>query len=582
MSRFRMSRARTPRSGDPKRSPSLSFRARAAQARAPRARPAWLHRPRGRRALVLKVALAGAVVLALIIAVWPDDDTHGGHGGPADNKAASSALPSPSPIYPISSSPRTIPSVREHRPARGPGYRPVDSTRVIVDAGSGSLADEGKLLAQELGADYALGGQPREGDILLALTPPPTGEKAVPESYTLTTRDRRVRISGSDDAGVFYGTRTLKQALKGGGVMPEGVVEDRPDKPQRGLNLDIARKPYTEAWIEDQLRQMADLKLNQLGLHFSDDQGFRVESASHPEIVSRDHLSKRDVQRIVALATKLHITVIPEIDSPGHLGAVIAAHPDLQLRDKDGKAVQGTVDIANPESGRIVDDLLREYADLFPGAYWHLGGDEYQALVVKAPATPETTYPALATAARAAYGPKADIEDLATGWLNDRAAVIRSVNAGRTVKAWNDGFFAGGKVAADQGREVEYWTGKEGGQRPPEDLLAEGRALVNLNDEYLYYVLGEPNDFKYPTGKRIYEEWTPLVLRGTKPVDGRYAGQILGGRFAVWSDVPGAATEEQVARGIRLPLRATAQKLWDARNPAMDWEEFKSLADRLS
>ncbi|WP_237550161.1 glycoside hydrolase family 20 protein [Streptomyces sp. SID1034] len=528
--------------------------------------------------MVLKVAVAGAAVLALIIAVWPDDDTHGGHGGPADNKRASSALPSPSPIYPISSPPRTIPSVREHRPARGPGFRPVDATRVIVDVNSGSLADEGKLFAQELGADYVLGGQPRAGDIELALSPPPAGQKAVPESYTLTTRDRRVRITGADDAGVFYGTRTLKQALKGGGVMPEGVVDDRPDEPQRGLNLDIARKPYTEAWIEDQLRQMADLKLNQLGLHFSDDQGFRIESAGHPEIVSRDHLSKRDVQRIVALATKLHITVIPEIDSPGHLGAVLAAHPDLQLRDKDGKAVKGAIDIANPASGRIVDDLLREYADLFPGTYWHLGGDEYQALAVK---SPETSFPGLAAAARDKYGSKADIRDLATGWLNDRAAVLRSANAGRTLKAWNDGFFAGGEVAADQGREVEYWTGKEPDERAPEELLAQSRSLVNLNDEYLYYVLGEPNTFKYPTGKRIYEEWTPLVLRGTKPVDGKYAGQILGGRFAVWSDVPGAQTEEQVARGIRLPLRATAQKLWDARTPAMDWEDFKALADRL-
>ncbi|MFC3259369.1 beta-N-acetylhexosaminidase [Streptomyces xanthochromogenes] len=573
-----MSRARKTGSEDPERSSSPSSEARASQPRAPRSRPAWLHRPRGRRALVLKVAVAGAAVLALIIAVWPDDDTHGGHGGPADNKRASSALPSPSPIYPISSPPRTIPSVREHRPARGPGFRPVDATRVIVDVNSGSLADEGKLFAQELGADYVLGGQPRAGDIELALSPPPAGQKAVPESYTLTTRDRRVRITGADDTGVFYGTRTLKQALKGGGVMPEGVVDDRPDEPQRGLNLDIARKPYTEAWIEDQLRQMADLKLNQLGLHFSDDQGFRIESAGHPEIVSRDHLSKRDVQRIVALATKLHITVIPEIDSPGHLGAVLAAHPDLQLRDKDGKAVKGAIDIANPASGRIVDDLLREYADLFPGTYWHLGGDEYQALAVK---SPETSFPGLAAAARDKYGSKADIRDLATGWLNDRAAVLRSANAGRTLKAWNDGFFAGGEVAADQGREVEYWTGKEPDERAPEELLAQSRSLVNLNDEYLYYVLGEPNTFKYPTGKRIYEEWTPLVLRGTKPVDGKYAGQILGGRFAVWSDVPGAQTEEQVARGIRLPLRATAQKLWDARTPAMDWEDFKALADRL-
>ncbi|MFI6049107.1 glycoside hydrolase family 20 protein [Streptomyces violascens] len=581
MSRFRMSRARTPGPGDPKRSSSPSSEARASQPRAPRSRPAWLHRPRGRRALVLKVALAGIAVLALIIAVWPDDDTHGGHGGPIDNKRASSVLPSPSPIYPISSPPRTIPSVREHRPARGPGFRPVDSTRVIVAAGSESLADEGKLLAQELGVDYATGGQPREGDIALALTPPAKGQKAAPESYTLTTRDRRVQITGPDDAGVFYGTRTLKQALKGGGVMPEGVVEDRPDKPQRGLNLDIARKQYSAAWIEDQLRQMADLKLNQLGLHFSDDQGFRIESSSHPEVVSRDHLSKREVQRIVALATKLHITVIPEIDSPGHLGAVLAAHPDLQLRDKDGKPVRGAIDIANPESGRIVDDLLREYADLFPGAYWHLGGDEYQALAVKAPATAETAYPSLAAAARARYGPKADIEDLATGWLNDRAAALRAAGTGRTFKAWNDGFFPGGKVAADQGREVEYWTGKEPGERAPEEYLAEGRPLVNLNDEYLYYVLGEPGSYKYPTGKRIYEEWTPSVVRGTKSVDAKYAGQILGGRFAVWSDNPGAQTEEQVARGIRLPLRATAQKLWDARTPAMDWEEFKALADRL-
>ncbi|MER0447843.1 glycoside hydrolase family 20 protein [Streptomyces sp. Edi4] len=519
-------------------------------------------------------------MLALIVAVWPDDDTQGGHGGPIDSGSLASALPTPS-IYPISSPPRTIPSVREHRAARGPGFRPGGSSRVIVAVGSESLADEGKLFAQELGAAYALGGQPRAGDIELSLSPPPAGQQVVPESYTLTTHDRRAWITGADDAGVFYGTRTLKQALKGGGVMPEGVVKDRPDKPQRGLNLDIARKPYTETWIEGQLRQMADLKMNQLGLHFSDDQAFRIESESHPEIVSRDHLSKRDVQRIVSLATKLHITVVPEIDSPGHLGAVIAAHPDLQLRDKDGRAVKGAIDIANPASARIVDDLLREYADLFPGPYWHLGGDEYQALVVRAPATPETTYPGLAAAARDKYGPKADIKDLATGWLNDRAETLRSADAGLTFKAWNDGFFPDGQVAADQGREVEYWTGKENGARPPEDFLAEGRRMVNLNDEYLYYVLGEPNTFKYPTGKRIYEEWTPLVLRGTKPVDAKYAGQILGGRFAVWGDIPGAQTEEQVARGIRMPLRATAQKLWDTRPPAMAWEEFKSLADRL-
>ncbi|MFI1175465.1 family 20 glycosylhydrolase [Streptomyces melanogenes] len=525
----------------------------------------------GRGALVARVAVAAAAALVLTVLVWPEDDTHGGHGGRPDPKPGASS--SPAQIYPLSSPPRTIPSVRQHEPARGPGFRPVAATRVVVPTGSEALADEAQLLAEELDKEYAQGAAPRPGDIELALDPK---AKATPESYTLTARERTVRITGPDEAGVFYGTRTLKQALRDGGVMPEGVVEDWPDRPQRGLNLDIARKPFTAGWIEARLREMADLKMNQLGLHFSDDQGFRIESASHPEVVSRDHLSKREVERIVALARRLHIEVVPEIDSPGHLGAVIKAHPALGLRSATGRTVQGAVDIANPEAARFVDDLLREYADLFPGAYWHLGGDEYLALMAK---NPEATYPGLAAAARAKYGPKGDIADLATGWLNDRAATLRPY--GKKFKAWNDGYFKGTSVAPDPAREVEYWTGKELGARPPEEYLAEGRKTVNLNDEYLYYVLGEPNAFKYPTGRRIYQEWTPLVLRGTRPVAARYSDQVLGARFAVWCDYADAQTQDQVARGIRMPLRATAQKLWDPRTPAVDWEEFKELADKL-
>ncbi|CAM5413713.1 hypothetical protein SNARM312S_00029 [Streptomyces narbonensis] len=150
--------------------------------------------------------------------------------------------------------------------------------------------------------------------------------------------------------------------------------------------------------------------------------------------------------------------------------------------------------------------------------------------------------------------------------------------AGKTAKAWNDGFFRGGVVTADQRIEVEYWTGKEIGARPPAEYLAEGRKVVNLNDEYLYYVLGEPNQFTYPTGRRIYEQWTPLVLRGTTPVPARYDPQILGARFAVWCDLSRAQTPTQVANGIRLPLTALAQKVWDPRKPTLTWDQFRALA----
>ncbi|MEU0145414.1 glycoside hydrolase family 20 protein [Streptomyces sp. NPDC006288] len=521
-----------------------------------------------RGTLVAGAAVAAAAAVTLTVVVWPDSSDPGTRSGGA---ASAPTSPSPTRSYPLSTTPRSIPAVREHTPARGPGWEPAgDSAVVVTDPG---LADEAKLLAKELKIGYRGEKSARAGDIELALS---SSDKGDPESYTLKTADGRVTISGPGQAGVFYGTRTLKQSLSADDTVPEGVVRDTPDRPQRGLNLDIARKHYSAGWIEDRLREMADLKLNQLGLHFSDDQAFRIESDTHPEVVSQEHLTKAEVRRIVELAQSLHITVVGEIDSPGHLGAVLRAHPDLQLRDTQGVARKGAIDISEPESAKIVDDLLREYAELFPGGWFHVGADEYQALTVS---DPQASYPQLAAAARKKYGADATVQDLTEGWLNDRAAVIRK--AEKIPKAWNDGFFSGGSVTGDKGIEVEYWTGKEIGARPPQDYLAEGRKVINLNDEYLYYVLGEPNDFVYPTGKRIYEQWTPLVLRGTEPVAERWSKQILGGRFAVWGDFPNAQTQAQVAAGIRMPLNAVSQKLWDPGKPELTWTDFKALADKV-
>ncbi|MEW2636029.1 glycoside hydrolase family 20 protein [Streptomyces sp. NPDC048389] len=531
----------------------------------------WL----SRRIRLAGVATVSAAVFSLTLAGCSDEGAPGPGSPPPDRAGTTSkaAAPSPSPTrtHPVSEEPATIPSVRSHQAARGPGWSRTADSGVVVAKGSEALSDEGRLLAQELKLTYRGAVAAGAGDVELALA----GDGAA-ESYTLTTSGGRVRITGPDEAGVFYGTRTLKQAVRSGGSMPEGVVRDRPDRPQRGLNLDIARKHFTAEWIEDRLREMADLKLNQLGLHFSDDQAFRIQSDSHPEVVSEQHLTKDEVRRILALADRLHITVFGEIDSPGHLGAVLRAHPQLQLRNTQGTPRRGAIDISQPDAARIIDDLLREYTALFPGAWFHVGADEYQALTVSNPAA---SYPQLARAAVQKYGAGATIEDLAEGWLNDRAEVVRE--AGKTPKAWNDGFFGGGEVTVDKGIEVEYWTGKEIGARPPVEYLAEGRRVVNLNDEFLYYVLGEPNQFTYPTGRRIYEQWTPLVLRGTRAVPEKYSAQILGGRFAVWCDLANAQTQDQVAAGIRRPLQATAQKLWDPRQPERSWQSFDQLAREL-
>ncbi|GAB3655477.1 hypothetical protein GCM10028832_39460 [Streptomyces sparsus] len=443
---------------------------------------------------------------------------------------------------------------------------------MVVDP-DGPLVDEARTLARELGIGLSA-GPAAAGDVELVLR---EGTEGGREGYVLRTRDGRVTVAGSAEAGVFYGTRTLLQSVRDRGRMSEGVVRDRPDRPQRGLMLDIARKHFPAEWIEARIRRMADLKLNQLQLHLSDDQAFRVESSSHPEIVSEAHLTKEEVRGIVELAESLHITVIPEIDSPGHLGAVLKAHPELQLRGRDGKPVRGAVNIADPRAARLVDDLLREYAELFPGRYWHLGGDEYRPLTA---ADPGASFPGLLKAARERHGPQATVQDLATGWLNDRAAVVTGMD--RIPQVWNDGMHRGGTVRPSKDRQVAYWTGKEIGARQPQEYLDEGWNLVNLNDEYLYYVLGEPQQFTYPTGERIYREWTPAVLRGTQPVSEDVSGpdRVLGGRFAVWCDLADAQTTEEVAEGIRLPLAATAQKLWDPEEPALSWEDFTELAER--
>ncbi|MFJ9813841.1 glycoside hydrolase family 20 protein [Streptomyces sp. NPDC101151] len=535
-----------------------------------------------RKQAVIAVAFAGTVALGVGVGVWASADGGGSPAGgvaqassdpastAASSRAATPSSPAPSRSYPLSRAPRTIPAVRSHTPARGPGWRPQRGERVVVN--DPQLADEGKLIAGELGLAYA--GEKndvRAGDLRLAL-----GGGGNPESYTMTVRGGRIDISGPADAGVFYATRTLKQEVHGGRTAPEGVVRDEPAKPVRGFMLDIARKPFTASWIEDRIRELGDLKFNELGLHFSDDQGFRIESSSHPEIVSKDHLTKAQVKQIVGLAAARHITVVPEIDSPGHLGAVIAAHPDLQLRNVNGVATRGAIDISKGASAKIVDDLLNEYAGLFTGNQWHLGGDEYQALTV---ANPQASYPQLAAAAQQKYGSGATVADLATGWLNDRAATVRAHD--RTMRAWNDGFFRDTSVQPAKDLQVAYWTGKEIGARPPVEYLSAGRKVINYNDEFLYYVLGQPQTFVYPTGQRIYEQWNPRVLRGTAAVPAGYDGQILGGTFAVWSDLANAQTQDQVAAGIRMPLRATVQKLWDPGAPELSWTEFKALADRL-
>lgn len=523
------------------------------------------------------VAAVTAVVAVPLLLTSGCSDS-GGSGSSGSSGGSGGAANSPAPTRPshIGPAPVSVPSVRDWRSQRGPGWELSKSTRVVADAGS-PVAAEGRLLARQLKVPFSE-GPARTGDVALNLDPSVRGKTGA-EGYVLTSQQGQVKITGAAASGVFHGTRTVLQSARARGGIGDGVAHDRPDRSQRGLLLDVARKHYTAGWIEDRIREMGELKLNQLQLHLTDDQGFRIESRSHPEVVSKQHLTRAQVRHILKVADSRHVTVIPEIDSPGHLGAVLRAHPEFQLKDASGAPTRGAVDVGSPAAAGLVDDLLREYARLFPGRYVHLGGDEYPALLKR---DPEASYPGLASVARKRYGEGATVRDLATAWLNGRVKTVR--DAGKTPEVWDDGMFAGGRVRPHRERQVGYWTGREPGKRDPADYLREGRKTVNLNDEFMYYVLGQPNNFRYPTGRRIYRDWSPAVLRGTRPVPDSLSGpsHIPGGRFAVWGDIADAQTPQQVADGIRMPLAATAQKLWVPGKPEESWADFKKTVKKVS
>ena len=120
------------------------------------------------------------------------------------------------------------------------------------------------------------------------------------EGYALTIAETGVTIGARTTAGWFYGGRTLLQLR--GKPLPIGRATDRPVQRDRGMMIDVGRRFYPRAWLIARINELAGLKLNLLHLHLSDDQGFRVASRSHPEIVPKDHLTVADIGALQAVA----------------------------------------------------------------------------------------------------------------------------------------------------------------------------------------------------------------------------------------------------------------------------------------
>jgi hexosaminidase len=282
------------------------------------------------------------------------------------------------------------------------------TARILVEPGVDELAAIGRSLAERLRLPtghalpvLAARRTPAPGDLILTTA----GSDATlgEEGYELVVTPDYVKIAAPRPAGVFYGVQTLRQLLPpaaerpdrqpGPWLIPALEVRDQPRFPWRGFMLDVARHFF---WV-DEVKRLIDLlaayKLNTLHLHLTDDQGWRLEILSWPRLAEvggsaavgggpGGFYTQAEFAEIVAYAQERCVTVVPEIEMPGHTGAALASVPDLNADGiapplYTGTEVGRTTLCAGKEiTYRFVDDVMRELAALTPGPYLHIGGDE--------------------------------------------------------------------------------------------------------------------------------------------------------------------------------------------------------------
>lgn len=226
------------------------------------------------------------------------------------------------------------------------------------------------------------------------------------EGYVLEITPETVSIRAQSPAGLFYGVQTLRQllppGLAGELALPVAVIRDYPRFEWRGTMLDVARHFFGPDELKQHIDTLAYYKINRLHLHLSDDQGWRLMINSWPRLAEYGGLTavngdkggyytQDEYRDIIAYASQRFITIVPEIDLPGHTNAALASYAELNCDNQAPALYTGTevgfssLCIDQPITTRFLDDVIGEVAALTPGPYLHIGGDEARS-------TPKTDY----------------------------------------------------------------------------------------------------------------------------------------------------------------------------------------------
>ena len=289
-------------------------------------------------------------------------------------------------------------------------FRVTAQTAIAADPANASIAGVAAMLSRYVQRASGLHLQPATGSagpqsISLEIV---AGED--PEAYELTVAPDRISIVGSGAAGLFYGFQTLRQLMPVGGeyeallfqqprpfAIPAVHIVDAPRFEWRGAMLDVARHFFSVDDVKRYIDLLALHKMNRLHLHLADDQGWRIEIKSRPaltEIGGRTEVggtpggyyTQEQFADLNAYAAERFVTIVPEIDMPGHTNAALSAYPELNCNGVSPAPYTGTevgfsaLCVGSEATYAFIDDVVREIGAMTTGAYFHAGGDEVKTL----------------------------------------------------------------------------------------------------------------------------------------------------------------------------------------------------------
>ena len=415
-----------------------------------------------------------------------------------------------------------------------------------------------------------------DNDIIVKMgtNPDLTGKN---DAYAVDIKNN-ITISAEDETGIYYGlTSVIQMLIEGDNVLTKGNIVDYSDVEDRSFHLDCARKFFTKDWIISLIKDLSWQKYNSIQLHFSENEGFRLQSDTLEAIdgfqyVNNQYLTKQDMLEIIQVANEYHIEVIPSLDSPGHLGAVLRYLPSdyscASLFPSDGRRAQCFNIFTNDEARGFLIDLMAEFIDFFSEAgckRFNIGGDEFLEKFSN-------------------FSNEQYVQIME--YFNEVSGIVKS--KGMTPRAWNDGVMYGNYTGykLDPDIEICYWAAPQN-CASIEKFVANGNKVINYSDIYMYYVLSSwwlQN--ACPEGDRIYREWNPgkfSTLQGGIPqtYNKPYANFIKGGSYAIWCDVPGYMTQDSVANNIFYRTRATAYKMWNTSDSMPEYADVKKAFDKI-